>query len=192
VQKEFTRWRLANRRRSQARSKNKSRSIRSGCSYKSGLRRQERSGSSAKLLADGCLRRGRHCTSMIICWSHLVLCLLTGLIITGCSTNTKSTTSFTNESDIQSFWSTADEYVERKDYVGAWSLITATPTEFEEPTIKYLNSHPEVYDAGKDAFSREQLTKIKVKGTDKLIVYRKLDRFERFAKPEDYKIAKKM
>jgi len=133
--------------------------------------------------------------------THRLLSLVYVLSAVGCASTSTSTSSSSlsyctkypsvsdceevligNDNDI---WKAASRHSSNGDHAAAWALLTLTPPNHTEKTLRYLRQNPSVYEAGREYFLPESLRLTRERSAGTSVAYHNLESFSRLATADD-------
>ena len=118
---------------------------------------------------------------------YFLFLVLSHIGLLGCNTTATQSTGYT----ATTIWDNAQEYAAKGQYKDAWNALENTPPNLTIKTKQFLQDYPAVYDAGKQVFTIDGLTKLKQDSYQITYAYKRLDEFSIYANTKDKKWAEK-
>ena len=118
---------------------------------------------------------------------HFPILMLSSMVLSSCATTDYQSTGYATTT----IWDNAKAYADQGQYKNAWNALENTPPNLTAKTKQFLKDHPAVYDAGKNEFSIEELSRLKQEKYQVTYAYKKFDEFSIYANTKDRKWAEK-
>ncbi len=118
---------------------------------------------------------------------HFPILMLSSMVLSSCATTDYQSSGYATTT----IWDNAKAYAAQGQYKNAWNVLENTPPNLTDNTKQFLEDYPAVYDAGKNGFSIEELTRLNQERYQITYAYKRFDEFSIYANAKDKKWAEK-